>query len=376
MKPQNILILTTRWEGGGSNVFLDYRVQSMYGGKGVYILTQSDDADRHFVIGNYRKPDEKISIPADAAALTSTVKRLGITRLFVNNFVTFNIMFITNWVAKVGLPFEYFIHDYLCVCPNYILDCFCRFCAESRTNEYCRHHIQKYIGAEISIEQWRGVFGRLLSRAEHIYAPSTYAANLVKKYQPSLNIDVQPHKISLPLTRTFRAEFASRDRLRIVFPGFMRREKGEAYLLIANQFIRENNLPIELIVLGEYRNDIKNLGTKDGLVIVGQYDNAKTSALLAEYETALVATLSNWYETYCYTASEAILSGYPVLSMNVGAHAMRIRKHDCGWLLPITDKDRGVGALKKFLRFIVTPEGRKKIVSKAANTANFINGTE
>ena len=111
-------------------------------------------------------------------------------------------------------------------------------------------------------------------------------------------------------------------------------------------------------------------------MIVGQYDNAKTSALLAEHETAIVATLSNWYETYCYTASEAILSGYPVLSMNVGAHAMRIRKHDCGWLLPITDKDRGVGALKKFLWFIVTPEGRKKIVSKAANTANFINGTE
>lgn len=375
LKPQKILILTTWWEGGGSNVFLDYRVREMYDGADVYVLSQPDDADRHFVIRNYRRPDEKYSIAFDAAALTSTVKRLGITRLFVNNFVTFDIAFITQWVATCGLPYEYFIHDYLCVCPNYLLDCFCRFCSESRTNQFCQHHLNKYVKGA-TIERWRDAFNQLLSKAEHVYAPSTYAANLVKKYQPSLNIEVQPHKLSLPLSKTFRAEFASRNRLRIVFPGFMRREKGEAYLLIANQFIRENDLPIELIVLGEYRDDVKNVGSKEGIIIAGKYDNQKTSELLAKHEAAIVATLSNWYETYCYTASEAILSGYPVLSMNIGAHALRIRKHDCGWLLPITDKSRGVESLKKFLRFIVTPEGREKILSKAANTAKFINGTE
>ena len=348
----------------------------MYSNMGVYVLTQTDDADRHFEIQNYRRPEEKFSIAYNADALTAEVKRLNITRLFVNNFVTFNIAFIVRWVSTVGLPFDYFIHDYLCVCANYMLNCFCRFCAESETKEFCRRHLKKYVGVEVSIEKWRGMFGRLLSKADHIYAPSNYAANLVKKYLPSLKIEVQPHRVHLPLSKTFRAEFASRERLRIVFPGFMRREKGEKYLLLANEFIRQENLPIELIVLGGYRNDVKDVGTQEGIKILGNYDNAKTSELLSKYEAAIVATLSNWYETYCYTASEAILSGYPVLSMNVGAHAMRIRKHDCGWLLPITDKDRGVGALKKFLRFIVTPEGRKKIVSKAANTANFINGTE
>lgn len=375
LKPQKILILTTWWEGGGSNVFLDYRAREIYNGAGVYVLTQSDNADRHFVISNYRKPDEKISIAKDFDALTSEVKRLGITRLFVNNFVTFDIAFITRWVSTCGLPYEYFIHDYLCVCANYILDCFCRYCGESGTNKFCRHHLNKHV-KEATIEQWREMFGRLLSRAEHVYAPSTYAAKLVKKYLPSLNIEVQPHKLSLPLSKTFRAEFAMRDRLRIVFPGFMRREKGEAYLLIANQFIRENGLPIELIVLGEYRDDVKNVGSKDGIVIAGKYDNRKTSELLSKYETALVAVLSMTYETYCYTASEAILSGYPVLSMNIGAQAIRIRKNDCGWLLPINDKSGGVEALKKFLRFIVTLEGRQQILSKATNTAKFINGTE
>lgn len=375
LKPQNILILTTWWEGGGSNVFLDYRVKEEYDGKGVYVLTQADAADRHFVIRNYRKPEEKISIAFDAAALNKEVKRLGITRLFVNNFVTFDIAFITRWVATCGLPYEYFIHDYLCVCPNYMLSCLCRHCGESATDKFCQHYLNKYVKGA-TIERWRDAFKRLLSKAEHVYAPSTYAANLVKKYQPALNIEVQPHKLSLLLSRTFRAEFASRARLRIVFPGFMRREKGEAYLLIANQFIRENDLPIELIVLGEYRDDVKNVGSREGIMIAGKYDNRRTSELLAKYETAIVATLSNWYETYCYTASEAILSGYPVLSMNIGAQALRIRKHDCGWLMPIGDKSGGVESLKKFLRFIVTPEGRKKILSKAANTANFINGTE
>lgn len=157
--------------------------------------------------------------------------------------------------------------------------------------------------------------------------------------------------------------------------GLMAEHKGERYLLQLNEFVQRENLPIEFVVMGVYVEEL-SIGTKNGIIFDGGYNVEEVSKKLAQFETSIVAILSTVAETYCYTASEAILSGYPVMAFDIGAHFLRVVKNNCGWIFPIESSSRGFEELKHFLRVITTEEGRKNILLKAANTSNFKNGDE
>ena len=372
---ENVLIITMK-EFGGSNAFIEQYIKKNLYNKGVYILNQiKHNGNDIFMISDIRHQGLVYNVEKSFNSLTNFIQNIKITSIFVNHLIRFDLQFMMNWILSTKLSFTFFLHDYFSVCPNYIIDCSAKFCSENKTNPICRKHFKNVNLPSVTIENWRTVFHKFLSAAEHIYSPSTYTANIIKKFYPELNIELKPHYLTLPLKKTFVSKFATRPKLRIVFLGEMRKYKGEYYLLMANEFIRKQNLPIEFLVVGEYRNEL-NLGTKEGIIFTGQYDNKRISNLLSKYEAAVVATMSICYETYCYTASEAILSGYPVLSLNIGAHSVRIKKNDCGWVLPINTPSNGLDELKTFLKFIVTPEGRQQIILKAQNTNNFVNGME
>ena len=72
---ENILILTTRWEGGGSNVFLDYRVRELYKNMGVYTLIQAEDG--HFEIQNYFQRQPAVFVGDESRFIRSRL-RLGL----------------------------------------------------------------------------------------------------------------------------------------------------------------------------------------------------------------------------------------------------------------------------------------------------------
>jgi glycosyltransferase involved in cell wall biosynthesis len=55
--------------------------------------------------------------------------------------------------------------------------------------------------------------------------------------------------------------------------------------------------------------------------------------ILEQYNVSVVLISSIWPETFCYTASEALLLGYPVIACNVGAQADRVRRFDAGWVV-------------------------------------------
>ena len=111
-------------------------------------------------------------------------------------------------------------------------------------------------------------------------------ANIVKNFYPSLTIDVEPYYLTQSLRKTFRPEFAARGKLRVTFRSNMLDVKGAEYLLRFNEFIRQKSLPPGLVVL----------------------------------------------------------------SSNIGAQAFREQKNSCGRGVNVTTANRGLNALKNFLR--------------------------
>ena len=373
---ENVLILTVNDGIGGSKVFIEKYINENYKNGNIYLLQERKFKNYEiFLIVDLKNQNLVYQSPKTFDELTKISKFLNITHIFINHLISFDLQFIMNWILKIKLPFDFFIHDHFCICPNYNFDCFANFCASSKSNSICRNHFKKINLESLTIEEYRTIFKNFLSKANNIYVPSKYTAEIIKKFYPQLKIIVKPHILSIILNKTFKDVFAKREKLRIVFLGNMFKHKGAKYLLLGNEFIQKEKLPIEFIMLGTYNEEL-NIGNKEGIIFNGKYDNNKVSELLKYFEAAMVATLSICPETYCYTASEAILSGYPVLSMNVGAHALRIKNNDCGWIIPINTPSNGLDELKSFLKFIVTPEGRQQILLKAANTSNFKNGME
>ena len=68
-----------------------------------------------------------------------------------------------------------------------------------------------------------------------------------------------------------------------------------------------------------------------------------------------------WPETFSYTSSESILSGYPLLTFNLGAAPERIRRYDCGW---IVDE---ISSEVMYEKCVYLSKNRKEILEKAFN---------
>ena len=373
---RNVLVLTHN-HGGGSKMFLDEYIEEEFKNCSVYllqaeqILPQSNMPAKHLILTNFKNPSQKSIFESGVKSFNEIIKRFHITESFINHLIHFNLDFITICILSCGVPFTYFIHDYYCVCPNtYLSHCYLAHCESSADNKICRYYLDN-----IQIKNWREIWEIFLSTAKKIIAPSSCAASIVQNVYPNLSIEVRPHYLITSLSKTFKPEFAEREKLRITFLGLMAEHKGERYLLQLNEFIQNENLPIEFVVLGTYVEEL-SIGTKEGIIFAEAYNVDEVSEKLSQFETSIVAILSDWAETYCYTASEAILSGYPVMSFDIGAHSLRVAKNNCGWIFPIESPSRGFEELKNFLRVITTAEGRKDILLKAANTANFKNGDE
>lgn len=69
---------------------------------------------------------------------------------------------------------------------------------------------------------------------------------------------------------------------------------------------------------------------------LGFYADHELPNILSAAQIDIICIMSIWGETFCYTLSEAVLCGIPVLGMDIGAVGDRIKKFGYGWTVPYT----------------------------------------
>ena len=181
------------------------------------------------------------------------------------------------------------------------------------------------------IEYWRKQFFRLLAQAERVITPSRNATSIIESYYPSINIETIEHTIPQYICVTYNEIFERNESFHISVLGAIGIEKGARIIDDLVKLIQENGDNIKITVIGYTDIYSKAYVNKSGLLeITGAYDNGDVSDLLARYKTNIVLIPSICPETYSYTVSEAIYSGYKVLAFNMGAPADRIRETGMG----------------------------------------------
>ena len=354
MECDSSVLILSHEAGGGTEVFLQNYLHN-------------NKTDKAIVL----RPSQ---VPHDMVEWKVLLKNKNIKRIVVNHLLGFPLYKTMELLQQLAVPYDVFLHDYFCICPNTSLDCQALHCHEFRLNDYCRYIFKARDMELIDLSEYRRRFHLFLLGAANVIAPTHYAAGIINELYQDVHIAVQPHKLHGNIMRSFSNDFVNKPIITMAFLGTFCAQKGARYILQLNAWIKKKSMPVRLVVIGEDMFDVA--GDRTGIVFTGAYKQERVAQLLAINKAAVVLIPSAFPETYCYTASEAILAGFPVLTVNWGAQAMRVQKADCGWVIDRYMPDRGLEGMQRLVSYLTTPSGRLEILTKAANTLNFQNGME
>ena len=235
---------------------------------------------------------------------------------------------------KRMIPVFTTLHDYYCVCPNVkLLDEKHHVCCDSKHHD-CRVCLKKQQGIAETIDYikiWRSQYMSVLKMSEKIIIPSKSAREIICKYYPDLKdrLTIVEHGQKAAKEKNFFNR--KKKKFCVAFLGAINEAKG---FRLASEMIKKENRDIEWYLFGYFEKQLISLDKKKNFHNIGLYQREELPKLAKRYEIDLICILPIWPETFCYTLSEAILAGVPVLVTDIGAVAERVKEMECGWTVP------------------------------------------
>ncbi len=262
-----------------------------------------------------------------------------------------HIHHLLGWPVRVWrriqqrkIEFAYTIHDYYSVCPNQHLLDFAEMrpcdCSDSETETAkCFADLKRFGGESVPVStkfRHREEFHELLQHARAIIAPSQFAARRIKDAFAGVNFSVCliPHGLNCSVRRVTGGPSSPSRRLRIGALGRVDYpSKGAVtYLQLARAL---SSALVEWHFFGDlkefgFREDIESLRPLVRAFFHGSYARENAVKLLREAKVDVVVNASPSHETFCYTVSEALMAGIPVLALRRGALTERLEEAGLG----------------------------------------------
>lgn len=337
--------------GGGTQSYQDGKIKERLGEERVYSACVLADG-RTLIV---REHSEENALPGmeiarfDYAGMTepmykSLLAALLVDEIFVNHLIGFRLPEFLNWNERCGIPYRVFLHDFFCVCPRYtLLNGAGEYCGAETDEAVCARCLAESDSATQDIHTWRESMQRFLAAAADVSAPSRSTAEIVERYYEDLTVEVKEHRLPAPVHPTYQASFREDAVRTVAVLGSIGPAKGVEIVYALKRRIEKENAPIRLVVIGY--TSLQNEAYRDPsgkFEITGPYRPEMISDLLAKYRVNLVLIPSICPETFSYTTSEAIASGYPVAAFDLGAPAERIKRLQAGWVVPLESGAEGM----------------------------------
>lgn len=284
---------------------------------------------------------------ADLASVAEYVRRLNINRVSIQTTFggDYNLPYwLMSLLGILDVPYEVMLHDYLPVCPRLRLSQDNGYCGEP-DEAGCNACIVKFgstVG-QVDIGEWRRMYGKLLSNAEFVFAPSYDMAKRMEKYFPDLSIDVVPHEDDVVIGQWGQPpKYNEGDLIRVAVMGYMTTEKGSRIIEECSKYCLQNQIPMKFMVFG---NMIDNgllvpraIEQNDALYISGPYQEQDLKSYLNLNKCHLSFFPNIWPETYSYTLSSAFKAALFPVAFDIGAIAERIKDKEFGATIPFEQR--------------------------------------
>ena len=313
----NVLVINSG-TFGGSFSFLKQWIKENSSKYNIFILEY--EINTEFRLYNNGLAKERISI-ISLSVFNELIKSLGISLIFVNELTKTYVIKMITIIKASNIPYEYFIHDYLCINPYHF-------------------DILQDEQAEPLIK-WKEEWHSFLSCAFKLYTPSNAAKEIVLKHYPDLKILVKKHKPLYKFFNIYSKENSNKAILTVGILGAIGRHKGKEAILALARKIKQKRLAVKLKVIG-YLYIPPEEGLDDIIEITGYYSYEQLPSLIKQSEIAFFLFPSIWHETYSYVCDEIIQLGYPILIFGLGAQKERINDGLFGWISPLELKTSGL----------------------------------
>ena len=262
---------------------------------------------------------------------------------------------------KMQLPIFVTMHDYYFISPNITL--------LSKEYEHYRspeeeskfiNEINEQIGIAESIPYvkiWREEHAAVLRMVNEIFTPSESAKKIITRFYPQFSQKIVVVEHGIDCTKKIeKKEKSGKKEFHVAFLGGISIEKGYN---TATQLIRKSEKDIQWYLFGKFQFTDLMVEKKKNFHNIGEYKREDLPDLMNKYEIDLVCILPIVSETFCYTLSEAVLCGIPVLVTDVGALGERVQRMQCGWIVPYGSDSSTI--LEKIRNIKSNPEEYKKI---------------
>ncbi len=223
------------------------------------------------------------------------------------------------------------LHDTYSICPAVgMLYCNEKYCGDMTEHdcEKCLIHTER--AANNIIPEWQNDWNDFLKKFDSIIVPSNDTKQRINAVYSDIELKVVEHGVNVD-----ESDYTPKldHKLRIAFTGVLCRHKGAEMLRSLINNCNDSN--IEFHSFGRVESEFADLQKNtSNYTYHGPYKREEIGNLLAKHKINLICFLQICPETYSYTVNEAVASKIPVLSVDLGAGADRIKENNLGWIVP------------------------------------------
>jgi GT2 family glycosyltransferase/2-polyprenyl-3-methyl-5-hydroxy-6-metoxy-1,4-benzoquinol methylase len=336
--PVVLLLLHNR--GGGTARHVQELAQEVHGQALFLSLMPVDVGQLRLQLMGYH---EDFQLRFDAATgfedLIYTLKCLGVDHVHFHHIID-HCEAMRTLPARLGVTYDFTAHDFYSYCPQVSLtDYTRRYCGEKGLAQCLTCLKTTPSAAGTDIQTWRRDFRGLLMGARNVFAPSQDAARRLVAAFPGIPLLAVSHTDldGLPYL-PIRKPAALRDGrpLRVVVLGALSDIKGASVMASVALAEGQRQAGLEIHLLGYVAPEFV-FPPGAHVTVHGRYEDTELLPKLAQLAPDLIWFPAQWPETYSYTLSAALQSGFPIVAPDFGAFGERLAGRNWTWLRPWND---------------------------------------
>lgn len=365
---QKALIIFDHSLGGGANIWADELVKKQKTNYIICLLRYFPAFDSYSLTlyANNHVKVFGINIRDDLSELFTSLET---TEIIVSELVSYpNTLKILQEIAHLKDTYKYkitfYVHDYYCICPNFILlDATIKYCnipniekcsdciKQVKLNDNPLLHTILFANDFTTMQDWRNNWKEFFNDcADEIVCFSESSKKTLLKAYPNIDIKkiaVVPHQVNYISPLSFELlEYGNSEKICIGILGNIFHEcKGAKILYEMAEEIKQKKINVKLVVIGTLNHKYAH----NNIHVHGTYKKLELPGLIKKYHVNIIFIPSVCPETFSYVTEESMMISLPVAVFNIGAPAERVAKYDRGLVI---DKIDAIYALNNILEFV------------------------
>ncbi len=341
-KKKNVLCLIHEWDNviGGTTIHVKDIISSLSDTYNFHVLFP---AGKNYLVESYLGGDVvRTAIPFGLNSLgdynrynrdygemiDKIIRALAIDTIHIHHMIG-HYFDVADVAKRLGVNTVITLHDFYSLCPSInMLHYNEEYCCDMAEKNCANCLIKTGRGQNNIIPNWQSDWGEFLKKCDKVLVPSDDTRERLLKIYDDVEITAIEHGVEVH-KNDVKPQLC--DKLRVAFIGVICHHKGGEMI---KKLINTSGHPeIEFHIFGKSEYPQLENSTSN-YIFHGAYQREELNTLLWKNKINVICFMQIWPETYSYTVNEAVSAGIPILSLDMGAGAERVKKYNLGWVLP------------------------------------------